>query len=96
MMKRFNPAILFALTLVPLWNGLAFASKEVTRIPFEECVDIMQKMASGLGVTPINVVNTSIMKMVRIPTADGEITVSCVKPTQKMTVIKKITPTQSK
>jgi len=51
---------------------------------FQECLQVIQRTSSQLGVAPINIVETSIMRMVRFPTNDGSVLVTCSGPDRKM------------
>ena len=72
--------------------GKAHAGTEVIKteqMSFEQCNELIRRMAGQLGVAPINVVETSIMRIVRFPTNDGSgesILVTCSKPDRKMIV----------
>ncbi|TSA38017.1 MAG: hypothetical protein D4R63_12020 [Methylococcaceae bacterium] len=58
---------------------------------YEECLQVIQRTATQLGVAPINIVETTVMRMVRFLTSDGSVLVTCSEPDQKliMTISKK-------
>jgi hypothetical protein len=77
---KFILAIISLLLTAP-----AFAAESTSKsMSFDQCLLVIQRTATQLGVAPINIVETSIMRMVRFPTADGSVLVTCSKPDQKM------------
>ena len=61
------------------------------RMSFERCNEVIQRMAEQLGVAPINLVETSVLRMVRFPTNDGSgesILITCSKPDRKLVLSK--------
>jgi len=46
---------------------------------FEACLAVIQKTATDTGTAPVNIVETTAMRMVRFPVADGSIIVTCLK-----------------
>lgn len=58
---------------------------------FDDCLRVIQNTATQLGVAPTNIVETSEMRMVRFPSSDGSVLVTCSRPDRKMvmTVSKK-------
>ena len=55
---------------------------------YEQCLATIRQVSSELGVAPINIVETNIMRMVRFPTEDGSVLITCSAPDQKMVVTK--------
>lgn len=53
---------------------------------FEACLQVIRQTASQLGVAPINVVETNILRMVRFCSDDGSVLVTCSQPDQKLVV----------
>jgi hypothetical protein len=51
---------------------------------FEQCLQVIRQTASELGVAPINIVETNILRMVRFCTTDGSVLITCSDPDQKM------------
>lgn len=56
-------------------------SKSMT---FEDCLKVIRSTAAELAVAPINIVETNEMRMVRFPTRDGSVLVTCSRPDRKM------------
>ena len=57
-------------------------------MPFDQCLATIRNVASQLGVAPINIVETNDLRIVRFPTSDGSVLVSCSKPDSKMVMTK--------
>ena len=71
--------------IVMLVPTSALAQQSTTKsMPFEQCLKTIQRTAQQLGVAPINIVETRDMRMVKFPTADGSVLVTCSRPDQKM------------
>jgi hypothetical protein len=51
---------------------------------FETCLATISSVATELGVAPTNIVETSIMRIVRFNTVDGSVLVTCSAPDHKM------------
>lgn len=51
-----------------------------------ECLGTIRGLASDIGMTPINIVETDIIRIVRFPASDGSILITCSKLDNKMTV----------
>ena len=51
---------------------------------FADCGKVIQRTAEQLGTTPINIVETTDLRMVRFPTVDGSVLVTCSRPDEKM------------
>lgn len=65
----------------------AFAQESTTRtMTFDQCLQNIRSVSSQLGVAPINIVETNDMRMVRFPTADGSVLVTCSRPDRKMVI----------
>jgi len=47
------------------------------RVGFDQCLDIIRRTADELGVAPINIVETTEMRMVRFPASDGSVILTC-------------------
>jgi hypothetical protein len=83
--------IMVAAALVTAFgNGAALAKVESSSRPmqFEACLANLRSVAGSLGVAPINIVETNAVRMVRFPTADGSVIVTCSRPDQKMVITK--------
>ena len=56
---------------------------------FEQCLATREKTIASLKANPrdvIHIVNTSIMTMTRICTADGSVVITCSKPDEQMVI----------
>lgn len=79
-------------TFLLLFATAALTQESTSRsMPFDQCLLVIQRTATQLRVAPINIVETTQLRIVRFPTADGSVLVTCSKPDQKMvmTVSKK-------
>ncbi len=75
---------LISMLLVGLCSQV-FAQQSTSKsMSFQDCLRVIQNTASQLGVAPINLVETSDLRMVRFPTTDGSVMVTCSKPDRKM------------
>lgn len=83
-MKRF---LTVALCIVPL---AANATDETITKPmtFEKCLATIQQTATKLGVAPVNIVETSILRTVRFPASDGSTLVTCSARDSKMVIVR--------
>jgi hypothetical protein len=55
-------------------------------MPFEACLQLIRNSASDLGVAPVNIVETSDVRIVRFPAADGSVLITCSRPDQKAVI----------
>lgn len=86
-MKRF-PAF-FCAAFVFLLPGYAYPQESQTRsMSFDDCLKTIRNVSSQLGVAPVNVVETDILRIVRFPTSDGSVLVTCSRPDRKMVLTK--------
>ena len=72
--------------VVPLFTNSYAADSTTKTMSFEDCLKAIWNTAAILGVMPINIVETKDLMMVRFPTADGSLLVTCSRPEQKMVV----------
>lgn len=79
---------LVAAIMAELFTGPALAQTQTQSMSFESCLATIRQVASDLGVAPINIVETNILRVVRFVTADGSVLVSCSRPDNKMIVTK--------
>lgn len=83
----------YALAAISFLISIGALAQESTSkpMPFDQCLLVIQRTTTQLGVAPINIVETTDVRMVRFPTADGSVLVTCSRPDQKMvmTVSKK-------
>ena len=62
------------------------ATSTSKRMPFEQCLATIRSVSSSLGVAPINIVETNIIRLVRFRTEDGSVLITCSRPDQKMII----------
>jgi hypothetical protein len=62
-------------------------SKSVA-MSFDDCLSLIRRTATDLGVAPINIVETDIMRMVRFVASDGTVLVTCSRPDGKAIITK--------
>lgn len=71
--------------LACLFASTSFAQQSTSKsMSFEECLQVIQRTATQLGVAPINIDETTDVRMVRFPTGDGSVLVTCSRPDRKM------------
>ncbi len=68
----------------PVWAQRV--RSESRPMEFEACLQFIRAIATELAVAPTNVVETNILRVVRFPTADGSILVSCSRTDNKLIV----------
>jgi hypothetical protein len=78
-MKRLAIVILLALPWT--WTALAAEPQSQRKtMPFDQCLTLIQTMGTQLGVAPVNIVETTAMRMVRFPATDGSVLMTCERP----------------
>jgi len=80
--------LLIVVALLATGVAPAAADSETRELRFEDCLDVIRKTATENGTTPLPVVSNNDMRMVRIPTADGSLLVTCNRPNQRLTITK--------
>lgn len=55
-------------------------------VSFENCLEALRGTSTKLAVAPINIVETTDMRMVKFPTKDGPVIVTCDRARQKMSM----------
>lgn len=75
-------------TIVMPFNPIsAYALESVSRsMSFESCLELIRQYSAQIGVAPINLVETEIVRIVRYPTQDGSVLVTCSKLDEKLTI----------
>ena len=71
---------------VPATTGPTGVTSEGQRMQFEACLENIRRVSSQLGVAPINITETGILRIVRFPTDDGAVLVTCSRLDQKMII----------
>ncbi len=75
--------------LAMLVSGSAYAAESQSMtMEFEQCLEVIRRTSTDLGVAPINIAETNIMRIVRYVTEDGSVLITCSKPDRKMVVTK--------
>lgn len=64
----------------------AVGQKTVKKMSFEACLATIRMTSQNLGVAPTNIVETSGMRVVRMPAAQGSLLVTCNKAAGTMTL----------
>jgi hypothetical protein len=82
--KKMKLMLIFVFTM--MIPAITVAQQSTTKsMPFSQCLETIKRTAQQLGVTPVIIVNSGIMRMVRMPTDDGSsVLVTCSKPDQTM------------
>ena len=86
------------ITLLPLALAAAILpsaataeTSSITRsMSFEACVATIQKLAGQLGAAPINIVETSDLRIVRFMTVDGSVLITCSRPDRKAIITQSV------
>lgn len=85
-MKNWILAIIaMVLFVAPVLAGTRVVAKK--SMSFENCLRMIRNVSGKLGVAPVNVVETNILRIVRFKTDDGSgksVLVTCSKLDQKM------------
>lgn len=55
---------------------------------FADCNDKIRELGGRLGIAPVNIVETNVMRMVRFVTVDGSVLVTCSAADDTMAVTK--------
>ncbi len=55
-------------------------------LQFEACLELIRRTAQVIGVAPINIVETTAVRMVRFNTSDGSVLITCSRPDQKVVI----------
>lgn len=79
-------AVLMISALPALAGTKVVATKSMS---FEACIASIQEVATKLATAPVNIVETTILRVVRFNTNDGSgksILVTCSRPDQKMVI----------
>ena len=65
-------------------NGMPTTTRTMN---FDTCVRQIQAYAGSIGVAPINIVETSDVRIVRFPATDGSVLLTCSRPDRKMILV---------
>lgn len=75
----------------PTNGGSPFSSRPESNsidMSYNDCLSLIRRTATDLGVAPINIVETDIMRMVRFVASDGTVLVTCSRPDGKAIITK--------
>ena len=61
-------------------------TETVKTMGFDACISNIQTISGQLGIVPVNIVETSDLRIVRFVTSDGNVLVTCSRPDRKMLV----------
>jgi hypothetical protein len=67
-------------------SGRLMVASAYTAMGFEICLKAISLTASNVGVAPLNIVETSDVRIVRFPTSEGSIMLTCSRPDQRLVV----------
>ncbi len=81
-------ALVAALLAIAPFSCFAQASSQSRSMDFDSCLGVIRKTSTDLGVAPINIVETTDMRIVRFPTADGSVLITCSRSDRSMVVTK--------
>lgn len=68
------------------------ASTRVASIPYADCLSIIAEASDEIDEEPVRLVDTNDQTTVRIPAADGFVTVSCSRSGNRMVLTKSPVP----
>jgi hypothetical protein len=66
----------------------AKATSTSKAMSFEQCLAMIRNVSQQFGVAPSNIVETNAVRMVRFPTANGSVLVTCSRADNKMVMTK--------
>ncbi|ODB39969.1 hypothetical protein A9L43_15240 [Pseudomonas mosselii] len=84
-------SVFAAMLLVMPAIAIAAAESTSTPMSFEKCQAVQANTIAQLNVPPgdiVHIVNTSVMTMTRLYTADGSVIITCSAPDNKMVITK--------
>jgi hypothetical protein len=74
-----------ALATIPA-PAVGQAQTQTRTMSFDACLSRIRSTSTDLGVAPINIVETTDLRVVRWVTADGGVVMTCSRADQKMSV----------
>jgi hypothetical protein len=78
--------IVGGLTSLSQQCAIAGTENRTSKVAFSDCIATIGKLSQELGVAPINIVETSNLRLVKYPTRDGSVMIQCVGTEGTMTV----------
>lgn len=79
-MKRLTAIITFSASLLSPVAAQAPITKSMS---FDACIALIQHTSTKLGIAPVNIVETSILRIVRFPAEGGSVLLTCSGPDNK-------------
>jgi hypothetical protein len=81
---------LLALAIVLVFSAEASAehAQRTEKMPFGDCLSLIDEVAEELGVAAVDLERTSEVHAARITAADGHVTVVCRRANQTVTLVK--------
>ena len=67
-------------------SGRLVVASAYTSMDYDLCLKAISLTAANVGVAPINIVETNIVRIVRFPTTEGSIMMTCSRPDQRLVV----------
>ena len=71
------------------WEDLEDEDIETIDMSFEACLAHIRRTSAELGLTPVNILETDIARIVRFSFHDGYVLVTCSAPDRKMVILKR-------
>ena len=69
-------------------SAVYVAESQSVAMDFDKCLQIIRGTSTDLGVAPINIAETDVLRIVRYVTEDGSVLITCSKPDRKMVITK--------
>ncbi len=79
---------LFDLTLAAVSPASAESDNHARSMKFEDCLGVIHAAADHLGIVPVDVADTALLRIVRFPVSDGSVVVICSRADEKIVVTK--------
>jgi hypothetical protein len=58
-------------------------------ISFGECLALVEEVSDELGVTPVNILRTKDVWVIRVDAVDGAIVITCNRPDSRLTLTRR-------
>jgi hypothetical protein len=68
--------------------ALAEVESTTSEMSFPACLEVIRRTAQQLGVAPINIAETTDIRIVRFPSVDGSLLVTCSRLDGKLVLTK--------
>jgi len=80
------PSEAIATPVAKVGSGEAASASE--EVDFDECIGRIERLSEQSDTAPINIVETSVLRIARFPADDGSVLISCSRPDRKMVITK--------